>query len=157
MKDIKIALIGSSGVGKQTLINLILGLKTIPGMPTQSLKMVMKKGEILGKYSSFIIAGTIEGINTGEIKMDFFADTDLVLFISYRFKDMLNTSKLKEKMKNYLPDARFAVIANKQDLDDSVDATQVVNFFNLPVIGLVAIDPDHRDSLLNFIDDILNI
>ncbi len=57
MKNIKIALIGGLGVGKQTLINLILGLKTMPGMPTKPLKMLMKRGEILGGYSALLVSG----------------------------------------------------------------------------------------------------
>jgi len=155
MQNIKIALVGNSGVGKNAVINLILGLKTLPGLPTQSQKMFMKKGELMGKYSALIVAGTTESINSEEIKLDFFSNTDLVLFVTYKFKDMLETSKLKQKLMDYLPNAKYAVIANKQDLDDSVDATQVVNFYNLPVIGIVSTNPDHRDALLNFLNEFI--
>ncbi|MHA1784902.1 MAG: hypothetical protein ACTSVY_14705 [Candidatus Helarchaeota archaeon] len=157
MQNIKIALIGAMGVGKNTLTNLILGLKTIEGMPTKSQKMFIKKGELLGKYSALIVAGATEAINSGDVKLDFFSNTDLVIFVTYKFKDMLSTSKLKEKIMDFLPNAQYAVISNKQDLDDSVDATQVVNFYNLPVIGIVATSLDHREALVNFLSEFMNV
>ena len=155
MENIKIALIGNLGAGKQTIINLILGHKTIEGLPTKSLKMLMKKGEILNKYNALLVAGATEAINSGDVKLDFFSNSDVVIFVTNKFKDMLATSQLKQKLMDFLPNAKYAVIANKQDLGDSVDATQVINFFNLPVIGIVATSPDHRDALLNFLDEFI--
>ena len=157
MKNIKIALIGNLGAGKQTIINLILGHKSIEGLPTKSLKMMMKRGEILNKYSALLVAGATEAIKSEEVKIEFFNNSDVVIFITNKFKDMLETSQLKQKMMDYLPNAQFAVIANKQDLNDSVDATQVINFYNLPVIGIVATSPDHRDALINFLDEFIQV
>ncbi|NHI92288.1 MAG: hypothetical protein EAX96_07270 [Candidatus Lokiarchaeota archaeon] len=156
MENVKIALIGNLGVGKLTLINLILGLKNIEGLPNKSQKMLMKRGEISDKYSALIVSGATEAINSEELKLDFFSNSDIVIFVTYKFKDMLETSKIKEKIMNYLPNAQYAVIANKQDLADSVDATQVINFFNLPVIGIVATSPDHREALVNFLIEFIN-
>lgn len=127
----------------------------MPGMPIQPQKMLMKKGELLDKYSALIVAGTTEAINSEEVKLDFFLNSDLILFVTYKFKDMLETSKLKQKLMDYLPNAKYAVIANKQDLDDSVDATQVINFYNLPVIGIVGTSPDHRDALVSFLNEFI--
>jgi len=155
MKNIKIALIGGLGVGKQTIINLILGLKTMPGMPTKSLKMLMKKGEILGTYSALVVAGATEAIKSGEVKIEFFSNADLIIFVTNKFKDMLETSQIRKQLTDFLPNAQLAVIANKQDLNDSVDATQVINFFNLPVIGIVASTEEHREALLGFLKEFI--
>ncbi len=89
------------------------------------------------------------------MKLEFFSNTDLIIFVTNKFKDMLETSQIKQKLTDFLPNAQLAVIANKQDLNDSVDATQVINFFNLPVIGIVATNEDHREALLGFIKEFI--
>ncbi|MHA1278838.1 MAG: hypothetical protein ACTSQ8_16735 [Candidatus Helarchaeota archaeon] len=151
---IKIAFIGTKGAGKRTLLTLLFSgpSGTIPKL--DDTEMVMKKGPISDKYNALLITMPNSMIEDG--KTQFLSNTDVILFVnSSVFKDVMATRKIYDIIKPILPTAKYAVIANKQDITGAVEVNAIQRVYDLPTIGMVAIDLGNFEKLKNFIEKIL--
>jgi len=151
---IKIALIGDSGVGKRTLLTLLFIGKSGTPPKLDDTEMVMKKGPISDKYNALLIIIPNQMIESG--KTQFLSNTDLVLLVnSSVFKDVMATRKIYETVKSILPNAHYGVIANKQDEPGAVEVDAIKKVYELPTIGMVAIDLTNYDKLISFIEELI--
>ncbi len=155
--DLKIVFIGGFGAGKRTIIDLLLGLKSLPVITKKPILSVMKKGQLSTPsdvYNALLISSTPGLIETGKHD-SFIQNANLFVFVVINFHEMLACKKMIGKLKEFSPDANFCVIANKQDLEKTLDPTAAMKFLELPTIGISAIMPEHREALINFLNEFL--
>ena len=149
--------IGNKSVGKRTIINLLLELKSLPITSNNSIESIIKKGKLVtptGIYNALLISTTPDLVSSGKHN-SFIQNSNLIIFVVTKFRDMLACKKLVNTLKELSPYTGFCVIANKQDLEDTLNPTAAMKFFDLPTIGISAIITEHREALLNFISEFL--
>ncbi len=155
--NLKVVFIGNPGVGKRTIINLLLELKSLPIMAKNIPESVMKKGQLATAtdiYNALLVSTTPELISSGK-HTSFVQNANLIVFVVTKFRNMLACKQLINKLSELSPDAEFCVIANKQDLEESLDPTAAMKFFDLPTIGISAIMPEHREALVGFLNEFI--
>ena len=69
--------------------------------------------------------------------------------------DRVTTELIYEIVKPILPNARYGVIANKQDVPGAVDVEAIKKVYELPTIGMVAIDNAKYGTLKDFIEGLI--
>jgi len=153
--DLKIVLIGNIGVGKKAIIDMILELKSLPFPQGKGPESVIKKGELStssGIYNAMLISTTPDLVKSGKHN-SFIQNSNLIIFVVTEFRDMLVCKQLIANLQELSPEATFLAIANKQDLEKSLNPTAAMKFFELPTIGISAIMPEHRDALIQFLTE----
>ena len=149
-KMVKIAFIGNTGVGKRTLLNLLFSGAGGTESPTEESEMVMKKGPISDNYNALLITLPNQMIESG--KTQFLSNTDVVLIVSDSvFKDVMATRKVYETVKAALPNAKYGVIANKQDVSGAVEGEAIAKVYEIATLTMIATDPANYDQLKNYI------
>ena len=154
---LKILFVGNVGVGKKTLIDMILGLKSLPFPPGKSPPSVIKKGDFpssTGNRNAMLLSVTPDIIKSGK-QNQIIQNSNLIIFVSTEFRDMLVCKQLIPELQDLCPNAEFCVIANKQDAEKSLNPNAAMKFFELPTIGISAIMPEHRDALIQFINEFI--
>jgi hypothetical protein len=153
-KMVKIAFIGARNVGKRTLLGLLFAGAGGSYPKLDETDMIMKKGPISDKINALLITIPIDMIEAG--KTQFLSNTDVVLLVnSSVFKDVMATRKIYDIVKPILPTARYGVIANRQDDEGAVEVAAIKKVYELPTIGMVAIDLSYYEKLINFVENII--
>ncbi len=151
---VKIAFIGAKNVGKRTILNLLFTGPEGAGASVEESEMSMKKGPISDNYNALLLTMPNEMITTG--KTQFLNNTDIVILVtSSVFKDVMATRKIYEEVKPTLPNARYGIIANKQDVTGAVEPDAIRKVYNLPIIPLIAIDSANYDMLKMFVIELI--
>jgi len=120
-RNIAIATIGKVGVGKTSIVHLL-----DEGAKSRGTTYVVSVGgEPFDRFLFIITDSTREDVNG----------------IKYSLRHL----------RELFPDTRFAIIANKQDLADRLQAFRIEKMTNLPTLEISAIDTSHRSRLVNFI------
>lgn len=151
----KIALVGFSGVGKTTITRLIRA-DEIPmeHLPTMTGDVATIK---IGKLHFFLwdFAGQEQ---FSFLWPKFIKNSDAVFIITDSTLRNIDKSRffidLAEK---HVPTARVMGIANKQDIPNSLTPEEVSEMLNIQVKGMIAIDPDNREKMINTISETLGI
>jgi len=155
--DLKIVFIGEPGVGKRTLIHMLLNLKILPFPSQKGMEYLMKKGIFntpTKDFNALLIATIPDLVKSGKHD-SFVQNSNLIVFVVTKFRDMLRCKQLIPKLQELTPNTEFCVIANKQDLEESLNPTAAMKFFELPTIGISAVMPEHRDALVNFLNEFI--
>ena len=151
--ELKIVFIGAVGVGKKTIIDLILKLKSLPFPTGKGPESVIKKGDLKtpkGVLNSMLISLTPDLVKSGK-HSSFLQNCNLFVFVVTEFREMLACKQLINTLKEYSPEAEFCAITNKQDSEKSINPNAAMKFFELPTIGISALLPEHRDALIQFL------
>ncbi len=156
-KDLKpkIALVGFSGVGKTTITRLVRA-EEIPmtHVPTMTGDIVTVK---IGKlfFNLWDFAGQ-ESFSF--LWPEFIKDSDAVLIVTDSQLKNIDESKFFIDLVNReVPNARCAVIANKQDLPNALPPEEVSRILNYPAYGMVAVDTNNRAKMITIIAEVLGI
>ncbi len=152
----KIAICGYGGVGKTTITKLIKADE----IPTEHIPTI--SGEIstikIGKLHFYLwdFAGQEQ---FSFLWPQFLKGSDAVLLVTDSTLNNIDKSRYFLKLvKNEVPNARFAVIANKQDIPNSLSTLEIESFLNLEKVhGMIAIDPNNRIKMLSIIAEVLEI
>ncbi|MFX0082101.1 MAG: ADP-ribosylation factor-like protein [Candidatus Hodarchaeota archaeon] len=151
----KISIVGFSGVGKTTATRLIKSEE----IPMQHIPTIT--GEVatikIGKLHFFLwdFAGQDEFDFLWE---KFIMGSDSVLLMTDSTLENLEKSKFFiELVYKAVPNARFAVIANKQDLPGAMKVEDIEKLMGKKTYGFVAIDPDNRPKMIRIIADLLEM
>ncbi|MEE9377368.1 MAG: ADP-ribosylation factor-like protein [Candidatus Lokiarchaeia archaeon] len=151
----KISLVGFSGVGKTTSTKLICATE-IPSVhiPTITGKIsTIKIGKLYFHLWDF--AGQEQ---FSYLWNDFILGSDAVLIITDSTLENVEKSRFFiELIKQRAPYAHTAIIGNKQDLPDALNAKKIEEILGLKTYSMVAIDPDNRDKMIQIVADILEI
>ncbi len=151
----KISIIGFSGVGKTTTTQLIKS-EEIPmqHIPTITGKVATVK---IGKLHFFLwdFAGQ-EQFNF--LWEKFIKGSDAVLLMTNSTLENLEKSKyFFELINKVVPSARFAIIANKQDLPEAMKVEDIERLMGNKTYSMVAIDPNNRSKMIRIIADLLDM
>jgi len=151
----KISIIGFSGVGKTTTTQLIKS-EEIPmqHIPTITGKVATVK---IGKLHLFLwdFAGQ-EQFNF--LWEKFIKGSDAVLLMTNSTLENLEKSKyFFELINKVVPSARFAIIANKQDLPEAMKVEDIERLMGNKTYSMVAIDPNNRSKMIRIIADLLDM
>ncbi|MFX1426585.1 MAG: ADP-ribosylation factor-like protein [Promethearchaeota archaeon] len=151
----KISIVGFSGVGKTTTTRLIKSEE----IPMQHIPTIT--GEVatikIGKLSFFLwdFAGQDQFDFLWE---KFIRGSDAVLLMTDSTLENLEKSRFFIELVNKaVPYARFAVIANKQDLPDAMKVGDIERLMGNKTYGFVAIDTDNRPKMIRIIADLLDM
>lgn len=151
----KISLVGFSGVGKTTIARLIM------------------EGEIPEKHDP-TMTGDISTIKVGNLYYSlwdfagqekfsflwskFIQDSDAVLIITDSTFQNIGKSKFFINLyRKEVPHANITAIANKQDLPNAMSPEEVSEVLQIPVKGMVAVDPENRGKMIDVITETLGI
>ncbi len=151
----KISIIGFSGVGKTTTTQLIKS-EEIPmqHIPTITGKVATVK---IGKLHLFLwdFAGQ-EQFNF--LWEKFIKGSDAVLLMTNSTLENLEKSRyFFELINKVVPSARFAIIANKQDLPGAMKVEDIERLMGNKTYSMVAIDPNNRSKMIRIIADLLDM
>ncbi len=151
----KISLIGFSGVGKTTITKLIKADE----IPMQHIPTIT--GDIatikIGKlhFHLWDFAGQEQ---FSYLWNNFIKGSDAVLLITDSSLENIEKSKyFLELIKEQAPNAQSAVICNKQDLKDALNAVQIEKILGLKAYSMIALEPKNRDKMIQIIADILEM
>ncbi|MFX1374480.1 MAG: ADP-ribosylation factor-like protein [Promethearchaeota archaeon] len=151
----KISIVGFSGVGKTTTTRLIKSEE----IPMQHIPTIT--GEVatikIGKLSFFLwdFAGQDQFDFLWE---KFIRGSDAVLLMTDSTLENLEKSRFFIELVNKaVPYARFAIIANKQDLSDAMKVDDIERLMGNKSYGFVAIDPENRPKMIRIIADLLDM
>ncbi|MFX1531348.1 MAG: ADP-ribosylation factor-like protein [Promethearchaeota archaeon] len=151
----KISIVGFSGVGKTTTISLIKSEE----IPMQHVPTIT--GDIatikIGKLSFFL--WDFAGQDQFEFLWEnFIIGSDAVLLMTDSTLENLDKSRFFIELVNKtVPNAGFAVIANKQDLPDAMKVEDIEKFMGNKTYGFVAIETNNRPKMIRIIADILDM
>lgn len=152
----KIALCGFSGVGKTTTTKLIradeIPMEHVPTMT----------GEIstikIGKLHFYLwdFAGQEQ---FSFLWPKFVKGSDAVILITDSTMTNIDKSKFFiDLVRREVPTARFAVVANKQDLPNALTPKEIADMLVIDrAYGMVAVDPKNRAKMISIIADVLKI
>ncbi|NVM54116.1 MAG: hypothetical protein HWN66_10485 [Candidatus Helarchaeota archaeon] len=151
---IKIAFVGSKNTGKRTILNLLFTGSADSGSLVEESDMMMKKGPISDNYNALLITIPNDMIESG--KTQFLSNTDVVIFVTNSvFKDIMATRKIYDTIKPTLSNARYGVIANKQDMTGVVEPDAISKVYELPIIPMIGVDSANYEMLKTFIIELI--
>jgi len=151
----KIALVGFSGVGKTTITRLIKA-EEIPmeHIPTMTGDVATVK---IGKLHFFLwdFAGQEQ---FSFLWPKFIKGSDAVLLIMDSTLRNIDKSRFfLDLVSKEVPLARVVGIANKQDIPNALTPKEISDMLKIPVKGMVAVDPNNREKMINIISETLGI
>jgi len=151
----KISLVGFSGVGKTTTTRLIRAEE----IPTEHVPTI--SGEVstikIGKLQ-FLLWDFAGQEQFSFLWNKFIRGSDGILIITDSTIENVDKSRFfLDLIKDETPNARVALIGNKQDLPNALPVTEIENILGTKAYKMVAIDPNNREKMINIIADILEI
>ena len=151
----KISLVGFSGVGKTTTTKLIKSEE----IPMQHIPTIT--GEVatikIGKLHFFL--WDFAGQNQFNFLWEkFIRGSDAVLLMTDSTLENLEKSRFFIELVNKaVPYARFAVVANKQDLPNAMKVEDIEGLMGNKTYGFIAIDTNNRPKMIRIIADLLDM
>ncbi|UCC20076.1 MAG: GTP-binding protein [Promethearchaeota archaeon] len=150
-----ISFLGYSGVGKTTITNLIRS-KDIP---------ILQDSRISGEISTLKIGGLnflIRDFNgqeeIGFLWNNFIKGSDVLIIVTNSTLENVEKSKFfLKKIEEVDLHAYTLVLANKQDLEDALESTQIENIIGLKTIPITATKQENRDELIQSIINVLDM
>ncbi len=143
----KISLVGFSGVGKTTITKLIkeeeIPMRHIPTITGYISEITVEDFE----FYLWDLAGQVR---YAEVWAQFMRGSDVIILITDSTEQNIYESRFfVELCRKEAPFARFAVVANKQDLPDALSVEKIAEIldcgkYGYKTVPLVAIDTDNR-------------
>jgi len=148
VSTLKVVLLGEGGVGKTTILNMLIGGRAqLDHIATMAVYVEQLETARLGPYQIAVWDFP------GQEKMvprwrDYLKGTDVVLLVTdSTLKNVMDTRKLIPIIRKWVEGALIWAIANKQDLAECLLPDTVERLLGLRTIGLVAIDPRNKEKL----------
>ncbi len=150
---LKIAIIGSGGVGKTSLQKLILGEKTDSSyVPTMGVDK--KEFDIAIKNMKLILWDFSGQPRFRKLWKPFLEGTDIAIMVTDSTpKNLEETKMIYQSIREEKPELNFILIANKQDLPDATPPETIGAYLSITAHGLVAIESNYRKKILGIIKE----
>ncbi len=153
---LKVALVGETGVGKTTLLHLLLGeMSPVQyDLPTITLGMKVIENIHFANYS--LVIWDFEGREQfRKLWKLYFQGADIILLITdSTLRNIFISKDMFQTIRRDAPHLPIIMIANKQDLPNALDASIIERMIGAETHPLVAIDLAYRNNILKLLLDI---
>ncbi len=146
----KISFVGSGGVGKSTLLRLLFGREPAPGGYTPTINVAVDSSETI-QFGTFLV--TVWDFAGQAVFQDlwafYFQGTDVIFLITdSSFRNVMQTKTLLRNIKKEAPAVPLFIIANKQDLPESMQSDKIKRLLGAPTFQMVATDKARREEFI---------
>lgn len=150
---LKTVILGDGGVGKTTLLKLILGEDTDSSyIPTVGVEV--KEFDDAVKNMNLIFWDFSGQPHFRKLWKTFLEGTDMTILVTDSTpRNIEETKKIFHAIKEEKPELNFILIANKQDLPDATPPETIGKYLGIKAYGLVAIDPNYRKKILEILKE----
>ena len=148
----KVSFVGSGGVGKSTLLRLLFGKEPAPGGYVPTINVAVDSSETI-QFGTFLV--TIWDFAGQSVFHDlwsfYFQGTDVIFLITdSSFRNVMQTKSLLRNIRKEAPAVPLFIIANKQDLPESMRADKIQRLLGAPTFPMVATDKTRREEFIRF-------
>jgi ADP-ribosylation factor related protein 1 len=146
----KISFVGSGGVGKSTLLRLLFGKEPAPGGYVPTINVAVDSSETI-QFGTFLV--TIWDFAGQAVFQDlwsfYFSGTDVIFLITdSSFRNVMQTKSLLRNIRKEAPAVPLFIMANKQDLPESMKAEKIKRLLGAPTFPMVATDKSRREEFI---------
>ncbi len=146
----KVSFVGTGGVGKSTLLRLLFGHEPAPGGYVPTINVAVDSSETI-QFGTFLV--TIWDFAGQAVFQDlwgfYFQGTDVIFLVTdSSFRNVMQTKSLLRKIKKDAPAVPLLIVANKQDLPESMRAEKIQRLLGVPTFPMVATDKSRRDAFI---------
>jgi len=146
----KVSFVGSGGVGKSTLLRLLFGKEPSPGGYTPTINVAVDSSETI-QFGTFLC--TIWDFAGQAVFQDlwsfYFSGTDVIFLVTdSSFRNVMQTKSLLRNIRKEAPAVPLFIIANKQDLPESMKADKIKRLLGAPTFHMVATDKTRREEFI---------
>ncbi|MBD3406928.1 MAG: GTP-binding protein [Candidatus Lokiarchaeota archaeon] len=148
----KVSFVGSGGVGKSTLLRLLFGKEPAPGGYTPTINVAVDSSETV-QFGTFLI--TLWDFAGQAVFQDlwefYFSGTDVIFLIcDSSFRNVMQTKTLLRNIRKEAPGVPLYIIANKQDLPESMRADKIQRLLGASTFPMIAVDKERRLQFIRF-------
>ncbi|MHA1654253.1 MAG: ADP-ribosylation factor-like protein [Candidatus Thorarchaeota archaeon] len=148
----KVSFVGAGGVGKSTLLRLLFGKEPAPGGYVPTINVAVDASETI-QFGTFLV--TIWDFAGQAVFHDlwgfYFQGTDVIFLITdSSFRNVMQTKTLLRNIRKEAPAVPLFIIANKQDLPESMRADKIQRLLGAPTFPMVATDKSRREEFIRF-------
>jgi small GTP-binding protein len=153
---LKISFVGGGGVGKSTLLRLLFGKEPAPGGYVPTINVAVDSSETI-QFGTFLV--TIWDFAGQAVFQDlwgfYFQGTDIIFLVTdSSFRNVMNTKTLLRSIRKEAPAVPLFIVANKQDLPESMKAEKIKRLLGAPTFAMVATDKTRREEFIRFMLDV---
>jgi ADP-ribosylation factor related protein 1 len=146
----KVSFVGSGGVGKSTLLRLLFGKEPAPGGYVPTINVAVDSSETI-QFGTFLC--TVWDFAGQAVFQDlwsfYFSGTDVIFLITdSSFRNVMQTKSLLRTIKKEAPAVPLFILANKQDLPESMKAEKIKRLLGAPTFPMVATDKTRREEFI---------
>ncbi len=146
----KVSFVGSGGVGKSTLLRLLFGKEPAPGGYVPTINVAVDSSETI-QFGTFLC--TVWDFAGQAVFQDlwsfYFSGTDVIFLITdSSFRNVMQTKSLLRTIKKEAPAVPLFILANKQDLPESMKAEKIKRLLGAPTFPMVATDKARREEFI---------
>jgi ADP-ribosylation factor related protein 1 len=152
----KVSFVGSGGVGKSTLLRLLFGKEPAPGGYVPTINVAVDSSETI-QFGTFLV--TVWDFAGQAVFQDlwafYFSGTDVIFLITdSSFRNVMQTKSLLRTIRKEAPAVPLFIIANKQDLPESMKAEKIKRLLGAPTFQMVATDKSRREEFIRLMLDV---
>lgn len=150
---LKTVILGDGGVGKTTLLKLIMGENTNSTyIPTVGVEVKELNDTV--KDVNLIFWDFSGQPHFRKLWKTFLEGTDIALLVTDSTpKNVEETKKIYHLIKEEKPELNLILIANKQDLPGAMPPEDIGKYVGIKAHGLVAINPNYRKKILEILKE----
>ncbi|TFH09817.1 MAG: GTP-binding protein [Candidatus Thorarchaeota archaeon] len=146
----KVSFVGSGGVGKSTLLRLLFGREPAPGGYTPTINVAVDSSETI-QFGTFLV--TVWDFAGQAVFQDlwsfYFSGTDVIFLVTdSSFRNVMQTKSLLRTIRKEAPAVPLFIIANKQDLPESMKAEKIKRLLGAPTFQMIATDKTRREEFI---------
>jgi small GTP-binding protein len=146
----KVSFVGSGGVGKSTLLRLLFGKEPAPGGYVPTINVAVDSSETI-QFGTFLV--TVWDFAGQAVFQDlwafYFSGTDVIFLITdSSFRNVMQTKSLLRTIRKEAPAVPLFIIANKQDLPESMRSEKIKRLLGAPTFPMVATDKARREEFI---------
>ncbi len=144
----KVSFVGSGGVGKSTLLRLLFLKEPAPGGYVPTINVAVDSSETIQFGTFWVTVWDFAGQAVFQDLWSFyFSGTDVIFLITdSSFRNVMQTKSLLRTIRKEAPAVPLFIIANKQDLPESMKAEKIKRLLGAPTFAMVATDKTRREE-----------